>query len=222
MNCQVFEEILPEIIDGDGDGDGGGTPEQMAHLTTCTDCATLWADLRFIADEAAALPADYEPVTDLWPGIALQLQQEGVIRPQSAHGEAAGATVIPFVRPATASTRVRPGFSAKWLMPLAAMLVLGLGTYMAVLSGTSKDARVNTPVRPAAASDESVLSHVAAQSPEKASRLRTHLQQVNAYIAAAKHTVDTNPNDAEASEALRDAYNQKAMVYEVAYADSGQ
>ena len=142
MNCQAFEEILPEITDG------GGTPEQMAHLTTCTDCAMLWADLRFIADEAAALPADYEPVTDLWPGIALQLQQEGVIRPQGAQGTTDGATVIPFVRP---TTTAQPGFSAKWLMPLAAMLVLGLGTYLAVVSGTPREVVRFTPaVRPAA------------------------------------------------------------------------
>lgn len=206
MNCQTFQEILPEIIDG------GATPEQMAHLAACTDCATLWADLHYIADEAAALPADYEPATDLWPGIALQLQREGVIRPQGA------APVLQFTRPAA-----RPGFSAKWLMPLAAMLVLGTGTYLAVQTGTSVPAPVaQIKVVPRTVADEALLKQVAAHSQEQAARYARHLDQVNAYIAQAKQSVDANPNDQEADEALRDAYNQKAMVYEVAFSDNGQ
>ncbi len=211
MTCEQFGEILPKIIDG------GGTPQQMAHLASCDDCATLWADLHYIAAEAAALPADYEPANDLWPGIALQLKSEGVIREQGK----SETTVIPFVRP-----EPRAGFSAKWLMPLAAMLVLGTGTYLAVLNGTIAPppvAQINQiNLVPRTVEDEALLKQVAAQSQEKAARYGKHLDQVNAYIADAKRTVDVNPNDAGADEALRDAYNQKTMVYEVAYSDSGQ
>jgi hypothetical protein len=42
------------------------------------------------------------------------------------------------------------------------------------------------------------------------------LQQVNASIADAKKTVTENPEDADARQLLRQAYRQKAMLYELA------
>jgi hypothetical protein len=39
---------------------------------------------------------------------------------------------------------------------------------------------------------------------------------VNSYIRDAEKSVETNPNDAEAQRYLMDAYDQKAMVYEMA------
>ncbi len=43
-----------------------------------------------------------------------------------------------------------------------------------------------------------------------------NLQNVNAYIRDAEQTVQNDPNDEEAQRSLMAAYEQKAMVYEMA------
>ena len=43
-----------------------------------------------------------------------------------------------------------------------------------------------------------------------------NLQNVNDYIRDAKHSLDANPNDDEARRALMDAYQEKAMLFELA------
>ena len=43
-----------------------------------------------------------------------------------------------------------------------------------------------------------------------------NLQNVNAYIRDAEQTVQSDPNDEEAQHSLMAAYEQKAMVYEMA------
>jgi hypothetical protein len=42
------------------------------------------------------------------------------------------------------------------------------------------------------------------------------LKSVNAYIVDAKKTVEDNPEDSAAQRQLMDAYDQKAMLYEMA------
>jgi len=41
------------------------------------------------------------------------------------------------------------------------------------------------------------------------------MKSVNAYIADAKKAADENPNDVAAKQLLMDAYDQKAMLYEM-------
>jgi hypothetical protein len=42
------------------------------------------------------------------------------------------------------------------------------------------------------------------------------LRNVNAYIQDARESAEADPNDEEAQQSLMDAYQQKAMVYEMA------
>ena len=219
MNCTQLEEVLPEIMDQVEAG--GGTPEQMAHLADCTPCASLWADLRFLSEQAATLHGtiseDQSPAHSdaLWLGIKMQLEAEGVIRPQGQ----SRSTVVPFPQPV-----VRTGFSARWLMPLAATLLLGGGAYWASLAnngnGASSVAQISSPRL--TAQDNVLLQQVAKRSPEKQAHYKKHLEQVNEYIASAQRTVAENPNDQFADETLRDAYSQKAMVYDIAYTETEQ
>jgi hypothetical protein len=42
------------------------------------------------------------------------------------------------------------------------------------------------------------------------------LRDANAYIQDAKASVDADPTDEEAQQALMDAYGQKSMIYQMA------
>ena len=62
--------MLPEFIDT------GGTPEQQAHLDSCTVCADLVADLRYIADQAKLLVPMEDPSPRVWNGIEHSLRND--------------------------------------------------------------------------------------------------------------------------------------------------
>jgi hypothetical protein len=44
----------------------------------------------------------------------------------------------------------------------------------------------------------------------------SNLKDVNNYIRDAQESVNADPNDEEAQQALMDAYGQKSMIYEMA------
>ena len=57
---------------------------------------------------------------------------------------------------------------------------------------------------------------MSSHSPTLLASYQADLRDVNSYIRDAEQSVETNPNDAEAQQYLMDAYDQKAMVYEMA------
>ena len=64
--------------------------------------------------------------------------------------------------------------------------------------------------------DQKLLAEVSQQAPDRVEVYKRSLQDVNAYIADAQRTVDQDPSDDEAREHLLLAYDQKAMLYEMA------
>ena len=74
MNCAQFQEILPDVIDGERNA------EQEAHLRTCAVCSGLVADLNLIAAEAQQLQEVADPAPRVWNSIELALRREGLIR----------------------------------------------------------------------------------------------------------------------------------------------
>ena len=206
MNCVELQQRLPQMMDGKP-----GTDEQ-AHLRSCPQCSELVADLRAIAEEARQLRAAEEPSPRVWHAIAIQLRQEGLVRPPQPSPQR-----VP-------SFRKRWGW-AGWLVPVAAALLLGVGVYVRQTSTSRQVAEVGTPaqledVAYGGMDDDQLLQEVSLQAPLMRATYEQNLRSVNAYIRDAQSAVDENPNDDEARESLMEAYGQKAMLFRMAMAPS--
>jgi hypothetical protein len=70
--------------------------------------------------------------------------------------------------------------------------------------------------------DLQLLAEVEARNPGLKTIYENNLKNVNSYISDAKTSVQNDPNDSEAREHLREAYAQKAMLYDMATARSLQ
>jgi len=67
-----------------------------------------------------------------------------------------------------------------------------------------------------ASEDQQLLNTVAAHAPSLRAAYETNLRSVNAYIRDAEQSAQSDPNDEVAQQYLMSAYEQKAMVYEMA------
>ena len=214
MTCAEFQAVLPYIIDN------GGNAEQQEHLRQCAVCSDLVADLKYIAEQAKLLVPMMEPPRKVWDGIKSSLEREGLVK-DSARGSLLGS--IPLTRWGPAS----------WLIPLAAALLLAVGLLfyqnnMAPANAsleappTAGDVTADNsslPVQFASmndAHDQQILWEVAAHAPALSQAYQQDLQRVNAYIADARGLVISNPDDEESRQALMEAYQQKAMLYNMA------
>jgi hypothetical protein len=202
MNCVELQASLAEI-------DDGKSPEQRDHLKTCPACSALVTELILIASTAVELRAGDEPSTRVWESIETALRQEGVIRPQRAN-----RSLLP-------SLSSRWGW-ARWMVPAAAALLITVGLYVRQHSLSRQLANNTAPtaalsdVETAGLNDDDLLLEIAQQSPSLKSQYADNLRRVNQYIQDAKSVVAANPNDDEARRSLMEAYQQKAMLFELA------
>ena len=201
MNCVELRESLAE-------NESGNTAEQRAHLRNCRECSSLIADLQHIAAAGAELSGIYEPSPRVWNSIEIALRQEGLIRPQHS-----GRSLLPPFG--------QWGFG-RWLVPAAAALLIAVGVYVRPHSAPTNE-RASAPVtRPtsdlevAGLNDDDLMQEVAAQTPDMQAEYATSLRNVNESIQDAKSSVAADPNDEEARRSLMDAYQQKAMLFELA------
>jgi len=204
MTCGEFEKILPDIMEGQRKA------EHAAHLQSCPACSGLVSDLSLISEQARLLQASEEPSPRVWNQIEIALRQEGLIR-----------------QPGRDRSLVAPAFSRRWspawLLPVAAILVIAFGV-LVYKGGPSQQqvanktvaTPVSTPLAGNNGDDQQLLEVVAARTPSMRASYEANLQNVNAYIRDAEQTVQNDPNDEEAQHSLMAAYEQKAMVYEMA------
>jgi hypothetical protein len=214
MNCVELHASLIEHEDG-------GKAEQQAHLKTCAECSALLADLERIASSAAILQAADEPSPRVWNSIAIALRQEGLIHPP---------------RPSRSLT---PSFSnrwrfARWLVPVAAVLIFTVGVYVRQHPATQQIASNNAApaVAPAVShdvsdadvsdaaiaglNDDDLLQEVSELPAATQAQYADNLRSVNESIRDAKSNVAEDPNDEEARRSLFEAYQQKAMLFDLA------
>jgi hypothetical protein len=204
MTCVELQDSLVE-------NESGTSAAQRAHLRNCPECAKLVADLLVIACAAGDLRAAHEPHPRVWKSIEATLRQEGLIRSQRR------------------SLSLLPSFGsqwswARWLAPAAALLLVSLGIYLRQHTRTVdiSTQRVPAPVTTvsdaaiAGLDDDDLLQEVAQQSPALRAQYADNLQRVNTYIKDAKTVVDADPNDEEARRSLMEAYQEKAMLFELA------
>ena len=202
MTCAEFRKVLPEIMDRAPD------PAQDAHLRICPGCSSLVSDLNSISQEARLLRASEEPSPRVWNSIEIALRQEGLI-----HTPKAGLSLV---------TPAPRRWSMVWLAPLAAALVLTVALSTRYLKpAPTQSANQVVTVAPAQVAmnsdDEQLLQAVGKRSPAMRATYEANLKSVNAYIRDAEESAQLHPEDEDAQQSVMDAYEQKNMVYEMAY-----
>jgi len=212
MTCEEFGRVLPEL-----EGDHHNNIEQEKHLQTCSFCSGLVSDLNAISAQARLLAEDQEPSLRVWNSIALALRQEGLIRDPQVSARLLGSRL--------------GGWKLAWLKPVTIALVVGAALLLElqrIPRGTpvAQQAATSVPVIGSAdglsqgsaidADQVQLLNLVASRAPAMRAGYESDLRAVNAYIRDAETSVRNNPNDAIAQQYLMNAYEQRAMVYEMA------
>ncbi len=213
MTCAEFQKVLPFIIDS------GGNAEEEAHLQSCPVCSDLVADLKYIAEQAKLLVPMVDPSPKVWTGIQAALEREGLVRPAGTGRFPSPVAVIP--------ARWAP---SKGLVAMAALLLIAfaLVTYNARRKQVATEVALPPAVAPAAAppvvdaDDAQVLQVVSQHSPDERATYEESLKSVNSYIADAEKRLAEHPDSQEARDHLMYAYDQKAMLYEMAVSSSLQ
>jgi hypothetical protein len=207
MTCSEFQHTLPDYLEG------GRSAEQQAHLRSCFECSTLLADLDFISRQAQSLQSCADPSPRVWNSIEIALRQEGVVRPTAG-----------VLTPLRGSGRWNFG----WLVPVAAAIILAGGVVLYQRTPRTPEVaeqpQVTAPVQSAepfvaanaSVDDDQFYQMVAARSPAVRDAYMADLKNVNEYIRDAEQSVRSDPYDDEAQQSLVDAYEQRAMVYELA------
>jgi len=184
--------------------------EDEAHLQSCLPCATVRADLNEISQQARLLQESDEPSPRVWNSIEIALRNEGLIR-----------------EPEVERPRVHhpsPRWKLAWLVPLAAAAAVILG--MVIFQGTHGwQNGVNAPVATvapepqadaASLEEEQMVKLVADRTPSLSAAYEADLKAVNDYIREAEGSAQANPRDEMAHQHLMSAYEQRAMLYEMA------
>jgi hypothetical protein len=210
MNCVELQASLAETEDG---SNVERNPELRAHLKSCLECSTLVAELNLIAASAIELRAANEPSPRVWNSIEIALRQEGLIRPQRTN-----RSLLPSLGSRWAW--------ARWALPVAAAVLIAVGAYVRQTSLPVQLARDTAPavagpsevsdVAIAGLNDDDLLQEAAKQSPAMQAQYTDNLRRVNEYIQDEKGVVAANPNDEEARRSLMEAYQEKAMLFELA------
>jgi len=206
MTCEEFERVLPEL-------GSRHSIEQEEHLKSCSACSDLVADLNAISQQARHLQGSEEPSPWVWNSIEVALRQEGLVRqPPQEH---------PLLHPPRLSWKLR------WLVPAAAVFLVVLGVLMhqrgvgpariAQPAGVeTADLHHPNQAEVMAGDDLQLLDTVGSRMPSMRAAYEENLRAVNAYIQDAEQSAHSDPNDEVAQQYLRNAYEQKAMVYEMA------
>src|SRR5271168_477831 len=211
MNCVELHESLLEAEDG-------GNAAQRAHLKTCPDCSALVAELNLISSSAAELRSTADPSPRVWNSIEIVLRQEGLIRPQRPN-----RSLIPTFGSRWAW--------ARWVAPAEAILLVTVGIYVRQQSLSGRlTAGLDRPavsdsvsdVAIAGLNDDDLLQEVSDQTPALRAQYADNLRSANEFIQDAKNDVAANPNDEDARRSLLAAYQQKAMLFELAMDGSQQ
>lgn len=209
MTCSEFQKVLPYVIET------GGNAEEEGHLKSCAVCSDLVQDLRYIAEQAKLLVPMEDPSPRVWSGIQNALEREGLVRP--ARGTARfrpAANLIPGRRGAVGGLLV----FAALLLVATGLIIYRNRAQQAPAAEASKPANPGAQQTAAAVDDDDVqlLQAVQAHAPAVLATYQDNLSSVNAYIADAKQRVEQNPDDEQARDYLISAYNEKAMLYEMA------
>ena len=220
MNCADVQRVLPEM------DEGVRNTEFQAHVKSCPACSELISDLELIASEARQIAESEEPSPALWFRIADQLRAEGLIREPETQP----------LRPVLVTTK-RRSWNEWWLVPVAAVLILGgifvmrpkpMGDTGQQAAQTQAPANsqgtqsvqtqlaANGSVADQQTEDKQFLDDVSQSAPMMKAAYENELRSVNSYIDETRAYAQQNPNDEDARRQLMQAYEQKQMLYQMA------
>lgn len=127
-----------------------------------------------------------------------------------APATATGAVETPSVNPASGSPASSPVSK-----PDSAQQTAHKPDKSELASAKSSD--VKSSIEPeASADDQQFLSEVSTRAPSMRATYESQLRAVNGDIRESQAYLDQNPGDAEARQHLMDAYQQKALLYQIA------
>jgi len=211
MNCEQFQEVLPHIIES------GGNAAEEAHLSSCQACGELVRDLRYIAEQAKLLLPMRDPNPRVWNNIQESLQREGLVREgrmsRLGHINTAATTQKKNWTP------LGTALAATAVLALAVLLVnyhpSAPANQETLVPATAQE---SSAAATSAADDQVLVRQLSQRDPDVGRAYETSLREVNSYISDAEQAVNDNPGDAVAQQHLIDAYEQKAMLYQMATA----
>jgi hypothetical protein len=208
MTCRELQRVLADIMEG------GRSAAQEAHLKSCPACSGLMSDLNAISQQARHLQVSEEPSPRVWNSIEIALRQERLIhQPQRE----------PSLVPAFSHR-----WSLAWLLPVAAALLAfvtlvyergSVQRQIAEQPVTAPAIQASLPTSANLANtheDQQLLEVVGSRAPAMRAAYETNLQNVNAYIRDAEESALADPNDEQAQQSVMNAYQERAMVYEIA------
>jgi hypothetical protein len=234
MKCADVQRVLPEVIE---DPRGG---ELEAHLKSCPACSELVSDLKLISSEARQLSVADEPAPRVWLRIAAQLRAEGLIRepevatpaPQTtrrsrwsawwlvpvAAALLAGAAYVLSHRPTQqVANQQNPVVTNPALQSPASQNPVAVAPTPAPKAPVRQSLTSPTEVAEGPSpEDQQFLSEVSQRAPAMRATYEDQLRSVNNYIREAQAYLDRNPDDEDARQHLMEAYQQKALLFQLA------
>lgn len=210
MTCAEFQRVLADIMEGVRNA------AQEAHLNSCPACSGLVSDLNAISRAARLLQASEEPSPRVWNSIEIALRREGLIRQPQREPSLVSAFSLRW--------------SPAWLLPVAAAVLVAIGVMVHQRGQSPQQQIAVAPAAPQAVTvsqqpnanlttahdDQELLEAVGSRAPSLRAAYAANLQSVNAYIRDAEESAQASPDDQEAQQSVMNAYQQKAMVYEIA------
>jgi hypothetical protein len=188
--------------------------EDERHVRSCPECAGVMRELDTITAQAQILLGSEEPSPRVWNSIEMALRKEGLIHPPQVE--------LPELH-------AHPRWKLSWLVPLAgtAVVILGMVLFQngdgwrkaATAPQLASVAPVNvqdSPDSAPTAEEEQMVQLVSDRTPSLTAAYQADLKAVRDYIRDAEKSVRANPQDQLAQQHLRSAYEEQAMVYEMA------
>ena len=203
MTCAEFEQDFAEL-------DGTRSFEQQEHLKKCLHCSDLVNDFESITQQARLLRGSEEPSPRVWRSLEAAMRQEGLIHGPSARGF---------------SEKVSwwHQWSYGWMAPVAATFLIAFGVLFHQYQAKVPNVATPTEVAGVQPDDgQALFNGVPSVNTATRNAYESDLRAVNAYVRDAEASVHDNPNDEISQQYLMNAYEQKAMVYEMAMERSQQ
>lgn len=204
MRCDEFWQISGDWMDGER------SPSASSHISNCSRCRALVADLEMIRKAGALLPEE-EPPARVWTAIKSQLEKERLIRiPAPAPSTTWWGRFGPF-------GVFRPALAGAYL----SLVIIGaavLGVHMKTVDRAAQQAvwlqRAQTTITPLAAdltvAETKTVPALQAQGNDVTATLNHNLAIVDNMISMCEKSVREDPQNEMTRDYLYTAYQQKA------------
>jgi hypothetical protein len=202
MQCKEVEVVLEQQ---------GFVPvpeAARAHLSSCSSCQGLVADLTAIVATAHLLPAEVEPPRRVWASLRAQLEQEGIIKDAGTR--------------AASWRRFQEFFGARALATAGVGLLIAAAVILQVRPPASHPTEARNTYENydetsmTLSNDEAHLPSMQLAGGSKVDvALRQNLDIVDKFIVDCEQRVKDQPGDELARDYLSGAYQQKAELLSV-------